>query len=140
MCKGCIDCSGTGDVGDGTARTDRTCGRQRARIVGDQGQVCARCYKSLYHTQPDAAVSPGDGYLLSGAPSIHLWLHISATTFSSLLRDIIAELYRHGARQLVIVNGHYENFWPAIEGIELSLDSIGRGQGTGPKILCSGAC
>lgn len=62
-------------------------------------------------------------------------LNISATTFSWLLRDIIIDLNRHGARQLVIVNGHYENVWPSIEGIELALDSIGRGSETGLKIL-----
>jgi creatinine amidohydrolase len=62
-------------------------------------------------------------------------INISATTFSWLLRDIIAELFRHGARKLVIVNGHYENVWPSIEGIELALDIIGRGLETGLKIL-----
>ena len=62
-------------------------------------------------------------------------INISATTFSWLLRDIIAELYRHGARKLVIINGHYENVWPSIEGIELALDSIGRGSDTGLRIL-----
>lgn len=62
-------------------------------------------------------------------------LNVSATTFSWLLRDIITELYRHGARQLVIVNGHYENVWPSIEGIELALDSIGRAPEAGLKVL-----
>lgn len=62
-------------------------------------------------------------------------INISATTFSWLLRDIIAELHRHGARQLVIINGHYENVWPSIEGIELALDMIGRGPETGLRIL-----
>jgi len=61
-------------------------------------------------------------------------INISATTFSWLLRDVITELYRHGARQLVVVNGHYENVWPSIEGIELAFDMIGRGP-TGLKIL-----
>lgn len=62
-------------------------------------------------------------------------INISATTFSWLLRDVIAELYRHGARHMVIVNGHYENVWPSIEGIELALDIIGRGTEFGLKIL-----
>ena len=62
-------------------------------------------------------------------------INISATTFSSLLRDIITELYRHGARKLVIINGHYENVWPSIEGIELALDAIGRGSDTGLRVL-----
>lgn len=62
-------------------------------------------------------------------------INISATTFSWLLRDIITELHRHGARQLVVINGHYENVWPSIEGIELALDVIGRGPESGIRIL-----
>lgn len=62
-------------------------------------------------------------------------INVSATTFSWLLRDVITELHRHGARQIVVVNGHYENVWPSIEGIELALDVIGRDREQGFKIL-----
>ena len=62
-------------------------------------------------------------------------INISATTFAWLLRDILTELHRHGVRKVVVVNGHYENVWPSIEGIELALDAIGRGAEDGLKIL-----
>lgn len=62
-------------------------------------------------------------------------INVTATTFSWLLRDVVTELYRHGARLMVIINGHYENVWPSIEGIELALDTIGRGPESGLRIL-----
>ncbi|MGE0147021.1 MAG: creatininase [Parvibaculaceae bacterium] len=62
-------------------------------------------------------------------------INITATTFAWLLRDIITELHRHGARRLAVVNGHYENVWPSVEGIELALDHIGRDRTDGLKIL-----
>lgn len=62
-------------------------------------------------------------------------INITATTFSWLLRDIITELFRHGARRLVVVNGHYENIWPSVEAIELALDHIGRDRTDTLKIL-----
>jgi creatinine amidohydrolase len=62
-------------------------------------------------------------------------LNITAQTFSFLLRDVIAELHRHGVRRIAVINGHFENIWPAIEGIELALDHIGRNSVEGFKIL-----
>src|SRR4029079_1670601 len=62
-------------------------------------------------------------------------INITATTLTWLLRDIITELFRHGARRLVVINGHYENIWPSVEAIELALDHIGRERTQGLKIL-----
>ena len=70
-----------------------------------------------------------------GGPVFPGTINISATTLTWLLRDIIAELHRHGARHLVVINGHYENIWPSIEAIELALDYIGRERTDGLKIL-----
>ncbi|TGP22182.1 creatininase family protein, partial [Mesorhizobium sp. M1D.F.Ca.ET.234.01.1.1] len=36
---------------------------------------------------------------------------------------------------IVVLNGHYENVWPSIEGIELALDAVGRDEGSGLSIL-----
>lgn len=52
-------------------------------------------------------------------------LNLAAHTFSLIVRDVLLELHRHGIRRIVVVNGHYENIGPAIEGIELALDSLG---------------
>lgn len=70
-----------------------------------------------------------------GGPAFPGTLNITATTLSWLLRDIVTEFHRHGARRLVVVNGHYENIWPSVEGIELALDHIGRDRTDGLKIL-----
>jgi creatinine amidohydrolase len=70
-----------------------------------------------------------------GGPAFPGTINIAAQTFSLLLRDIITELYRHGVRRIAIVNGHFENIWPSIEGIELALDQIGRASADALKIL-----
>lgn len=53
-------------------------------------------------------------------------LNLKANTFSLVVCDVICELYRQGCKKIVVLNGHYENIWPAVEGIELALDSTGR--------------
>lgn len=62
-------------------------------------------------------------------------LNITAHTFSLIVRDVICDLYRQKVRRIVTVNGHYENLWPTIEGIELALDVIGREESKGLTIL-----
>jgi creatinine amidohydrolase len=62
-------------------------------------------------------------------------INLTAETFALLLRDVISELFRHGVRRIVVVNGHYENVWPSIEGIERALDHIGRDRLGGLKIV-----
>ncbi|TCR72733.1 creatininase [Rhizobium sp. BK376] len=53
-------------------------------------------------------------------------LNLTAATHAAVVRDIVCELHRHGARRIVLVNGHYENIWSSVEGIELALDTLGR--------------
>jgi creatinine amidohydrolase len=53
-------------------------------------------------------------------------INLTAHTFSLIVKDVICDLYRQKVRRIVTVNGHYENVWPTIEGIELALDAIGR--------------
>jgi creatinine amidohydrolase len=52
-------------------------------------------------------------------------INISAGVFSAVVRDILVDLHRQRARRIVVVNGHYENVWPTIEGVELALDALG---------------
>lgn len=70
-----------------------------------------------------------------GGPGFPGTLNISAHTFSLVVRDVIAELHRQGVRRVVVINGHYENVWPSIEGIELALDQIGRNNLQGLSVL-----
>jgi len=54
---------------------------------------------------------------------------LDAATLIGSVRDTVREFYRHGARQLVVVNGHYENQWFLIEGIDLAMRELGPGAG-----------
>ncbi|MDR6954400.1 creatinine amidohydrolase [Ancylobacter sp. 3268] len=53
-------------------------------------------------------------------------LSLDANTFALVLRDVIRNLGRQGVRRLVIVNGHYENLWPSVEGLDLALRELKR--------------
>lgn len=63
-----------------------------------------------------------------GGPGFPGTINLSAQTFSLVVKDVICELFRQGVRRIVVVNGHYENLWPSVEGIELALDAIGRNE------------
>ncbi len=70
-----------------------------------------------------------------GGPGFAGTLNLTANTFSLVVRDVITELYRQNVRRIVILNGHYENIWPSVEGIELALDAIGRNRAGDLAIL-----
>src|SRR5262245_9536606 len=44
-----------------------------------------------------------------GGPAFPGTINVAAETFSLLLRDVIADLYRHGVRRMAVINGHFEN-------------------------------
>lgn len=60
----------------------------------------------------------GGGQTFPGTTSL------DGQTLSAMVVDIIRELARHGAQQLVIVNGHVENQWFLTEGIDLALREL----------------
>ena len=60
----------------------------------------------------------GGGNHLSGTTSL------DGATLVAALRDVLKEFVRHGVRNLVLVNGHYENSWFIIEGIDLALREL----------------
>ena len=70
-----------------------------------------------------------------GGPNFPGTINIAASTLSLLIRDILCDLYRQGARHIVVLNGHYENIWPSVEGVELALDAIGRERASDLVIL-----
>ena len=61
-----------------------------------------------------------------GGPAFPGTINITAHTFSLLVKDVICDLHRQKVRRIVVLNGHYENIGPSVEGIELALDAIGR--------------
>lgn len=46
---------------------------------------------------------------------------LDASTYFNVLRDVLREFVRHGARRICVVNGHYENMMFLMEGIDLAL-------------------
>ena len=70
-----------------------------------------------------------------GGPGFPGTLNLTAGTFALVVRDVIRDLYRQNVRRIVVVNGHYENIGPSIEGIELALDAIGRDRASDLTIL-----
>jgi creatinine amidohydrolase len=64
-----------------------------------------------YKSQPKC----GGGQHFCGTTSV------DAATLVGQVRDAVREFARHGVTRLVVVNGHYENQWFLIEGIDLGL-------------------
>ncbi len=61
-----------------------------------------------------------------GGESFPGTISLDAQTFSLVVRDVIRGLGHHGVRRLVLVIGHYENAWPALEGLDLGLRELRR--------------
>lgn len=78
-----------------------------AQVRGIVAPALAYGYKS----QPKC----GGGQHFCGTTSL------DAATLIGQVRDTIREFVRHGVERLVLVNGHYENTWFMIEGIDLAL-------------------
>lgn len=62
-------------------------------------------------------------------------INLTAHTFALVVGDVLSDLYRQGARNIVVLNGHYENIGPSIAGIELALDRICRDRLDGLTLL-----
>lgn len=60
----------------------------------------------------------GGGNHLPGTTSL------DGATLVAALRDVIREFARHGVRRICLVNGHFENSWFIIEGIDLALREL----------------
>ena len=60
---------------------------------------------------------------------------LSAEAMIASVRDVITEFARHGARRIVLMDGHSENTMFIIEGIDLALKELFRDGITDMKIL-----
>ncbi len=81
------------------------------RTARSEGIVCS-AINFGYRSQQRS----GGGFHLSGTTSL------SGTTIISLARDICYSLIEDGARKIVFMNGHYENYQFIFEGAELALE------------------
>ena len=57
----------------------------------------------------------GGGQVFGGTTSL------DSDTFTRIVRDVLREFLRHGARRLLVLNGHGENQFPIYEGVDLAL-------------------
>ncbi|MEU0940931.1 creatininase family protein [Embleya sp. NPDC005971] len=55
---------------------------------------------------------------------------LSAATHSAIVSDLVVAYAWHGHRRIVLVNGHFENTAPAVEGVDLALE-----RGTDARVL-----
>ncbi|WP_227075230.1 creatininase [Acidocella sp. KAb 2-4] len=60
---------------------------------------------------------------------------LDAHTFSLVVRDVVRQLVLSGVRRLVLVNGHFENYAPATEGVDLALRELRRDSIVDVKIV-----
>jgi len=79
------------------------------------GGLVAPALSYGYKSQPKC----GGGQHFCGTTSV------DAATLIGAVRDAVREFARHGVTKLVFVNGHYENQWFLIEGIDLGLRELG---------------
>ena len=60
---------------------------------------------------------------------------LDANTFSLVVRDVVRQLIKSGVRRLVLVNGHFENYVPATEGVDMALRELHHDGITDAKIV-----
>lgn len=96
--------------------TDALLSAAVARSVAQQvGGIVAPTINYGYKSQPKC----GGGQHFPGTTSL------DSATLVALTCDIIAELGRHGVRNVAVVSGHYENQWFLVEGIDLARRRLG---------------
>ncbi|MBI4783434.1 MAG: creatininase [Oscillatoriophycideae cyanobacterium NC_groundwater_1537_Pr4_S-0.65um_50_18] len=77
--------------------------------------IVAPTFSYGYKSQPKS----GGGQHFPGTTSL------DGHSLSQMMRDVVRELARQGATQIVVVDGHYENQWFLTEGIDLALRDVG---------------
>lgn len=60
----------------------------------------------------------GGGNHLPGTTSL------DGATLVNALKNVITEFVRHGVRNIAFVNGHFENSWFIVEGVDLALKEL----------------
>lgn len=86
-----------------------------AGAAAQVGGIVAPALAYGFKSQPKC----GGGQHFCGTTSV------DAQTLVALVRDAVREFARHGVTRLVVVNGHYENQWFLIEGIDLAMRELG---------------
>jgi creatinine amidohydrolase len=100
-------------------KTDELIARGMAEVVARQtGAVVVPSLTFGYKSQ----AMTGGGQIFPGTTSL------GGQTLIHLVRDVVGELLRHGARRIVLLNGHGENTFFLYEGVDLALSGRGSGE------------
>ncbi|BAQ08897.1 putative amidase [Bacillus sp. OxB-1] len=94
-------------LGTDSYQANEKCKLIAKEINGIVAPVITYGYKSLQKS--------GGGQTFVGTTSL------SGTTLISMVKDILSEFIRHGAKRIVVFDGHYENAMFLHEGIDLAL-------------------
>lgn len=86
------------------------------RVAKNIGGIVAPTLPYGYKSQPRS----GGGEAFPGTTSL------DGNTFALVVRDVIRGLGRDGVRRIVVLNGHFENMWPSVEGVDLGLRELKR--------------
>ncbi|MBD3886676.1 creatininase [Phormidium tenue FACHB-886] len=96
--------------------TDALLSTSIAQSVAEQvNGIVAPTVSYGYKSQPKS----GGGQHFPGTTSL------DGNSLIQMMRDVVRELARQGADQIVVMNGHYENQWFLTEGIELAVRDVG---------------
>jgi creatinine amidohydrolase len=106
--------------------TDVILATEMARRVAERvGGVVAPALSYGYKSQPRT----GGGNHFCGTTSL------DGGTLTATVRDLVRELARHGARQIAVIDGHYENQMFLTEGIDLAIRDAGAESPGGLRVL-----
>ena len=111
----------------GTATVPRT--SSPARSAAKSSTTCP------YSSPPLAALDPAadDRQPLAGVRSGTTSL--DGATLVGMARNLVKSFLNQGARNLVFINGHFENYQFLYEGIDLALEELGIGPGAEQSVL-----
>jgi creatinine amidohydrolase len=87
-----------------------------ARVAAALGAIVAPAIPYGYKSQAKS----GGGQTFPGTTSL------DSNTLALVIRDIVRDLGAHGVRRVVVVNGHFENAGPLIEGLDLAQRELRR--------------
>jgi creatinine amidohydrolase len=86
-------------------------------VAGRIGGIVLPCFQYGYKSQPTS----GGGRLFPGTTSL------GADAFVACVRDIVADLFRQGAKGILILNANFENTLFAVEGADLATERLSPG-------------
>ncbi len=84
------------------------------RVARRTGALVAQPFTYGYKSHPKS----GGGNHLPGTTSL------DGATLVNALKDVIKEFARHGVRNIALMNGHFENSWFIIEGVDIALREL----------------